>query len=195
VLNCPPALASPEEAARAVIDTIAANQSSLKGRNVFTAWLGEHSAAAARRRFAQARIPTYEAPEAAVAGFLQRVRYQRNQAQLMETPPIRPDPFEPDVAAACSAIASSIAGGRSWLDPSAVRTVLSAYRIPLPIEREAADPDAAGAAAAAIGFPVALKIRSPDVTHNSDVGGVALDLLDAAAVRDAARAMLARVKA
>jgi acetyltransferase len=195
VLNCPTALAAPEEAARAVIDTIAANQSSLKGRNVFTAWLGEHSAAAARRRFAQARIPTYEAPEAAVAGFLHRVRYQRNQAQLMETPPTRPDPFEPDVAAACSAIASSIAGGRSWLDPSAVRTVLSAYRIPLPIEREAADPDAAAAAAAAIGFPVALKIRSPDVTHKSDVGGVALDLLDAAAVRDAARAMLARVKA
>jgi acetyltransferase len=195
VLNCPTALAAPAEAASAVIETIDANQKLLKGRNLFTAWLGEQSAAPARRRFAEARMPTYETPEAAVAGFLHRVRYQRNQTQLMETPPARPDPFEPDVAPARAAVANTLSAGRGWLDPGEVRSVLSAYRISLPAEREAADPDGAAHAATAIGFPVALKIRSPDITHKSDAGGVALALADAAAVREAGAAMLARVKA
>jgi len=195
VLNCPTALAAPDETARAVVDAVAAKQAALNRRNVFTAWLGEHSAAAARRRFAEARIPTYQTPEGAVAGFLHRVRYERNQAQLMETPPVRPDPFEPDVAAARAAIEDAMAAGQSWLGPGEVRGVLAAYRIPLPIESEAVDPDGAAAAAAAIGFPVALKIHSRDITHKSDVGGIALDLMDTAAVRHEARVMLARVKA
>ena len=195
VLNCPTALAAPEDAARAVIDVAAAKRSELKGRNVFTAWLGEHSAAAARRRFAEARIPTYDTPEAAIAGFFDRVRYQRNQMQLMETPPARPDPFEPDLAAAQAVVAGTLAVGRSWLDPAEVNRILTAYGVPVPAEREAADPDGAARAATAIGFPVALKIRSPDITHKIDVGGVALALADAAAVREAAGAMLARVKA
>ena len=195
VLNCPTALAAPEDAARAVIDVAAAKRSELKGRNVFTAWLGEHSAAAARRRFAEARIPTYDTPEAAIAGFFDRVRYQRNQMQLMETPPARPDPFEPDLAAARAVVAGALAVGRSWLDPAEVNRILTAYGVPVPAEREAADPDGAARAATAIGFPVALKIRSPDITHKIDVGGVALALADAAAVREAAGAMLARVKA
>ncbi len=56
-------------------------------------------------------------------------------------------------------------------------------------------PDEAAAAAAALGFPVALKIRSPDIVHKSDVGGIALGLGDTGAVRDAAAAMLARIGA
>ena len=65
--------------------------------------------------------PTYETPEAAVAGLLHRVRYRRNQALLMETPPARPDPFEPDVAAARAVDRRcALAAGRSWLDPDEV---------------------------------------------------------------------------
>src|SRR6266496_2991344 len=120
VLNCPTALAAPEEVARAVIAAATAKRDELRGRNLFTAWLGEHTAAAARRRFAAARIPTYEAPEAAVSAFLHRVRYQRNQVQLMETPPVRPDPSEPDLEAPLAAIADALAAGRSWLDPGEV---------------------------------------------------------------------------
>src|SRR5215469_14716276 len=61
VLNCPTALAEPQETAGAVIDAIAdTKRDALRGRNVITAWLGEHSARAARQHFAQARIATYE---------------------------------------------------------------------------------------------------------------------------------------
>src|SRR5271170_8042632 len=173
ILNCPTALAVPEEAARAVIDTAAtAPQDIVNGRNIFTAWLGEHSAAAARRHFSAAKIPTYDSPEAAVSGFLHRVRYQHNRVLLMETPPARPDPFEPDVEAVRTIIVSALGRDRSWLDAEEAAT-----------------------AATMIGFPVALKIRSPDITHKTDVGGVALDVTDEAQVRQQTAALLARVRA
>lgn len=195
VLNCPTALASPDEVARTVVEALAAQPANkLRGRNVFTAWLGEQSATPARRRFEAARIPTYETPEAAVSGFLHRVRYQHNQTLLMETPPVRPDPFEPDVAAVRSIIAEALGAEKTWLDADRVGAVLAAYGIPQPLARNAGDADEAMAAAAEIGFPVALKIRSPDITHKSDVGGVALSVSDAEAVRTTAETMLARVR-
>jgi acetyltransferase len=195
VLNCPTALASPEEAARAVIDKVARVPAAARhASTLFTAWLGEQSAGAARTLFNRARIATFDTPEEAVTGFLHRVRYQRNQALLMEAPPARSDNFEPDIAAAQRAIAAALAAGRAWLDAIEVAAVLGAYRVPLPLSRQAADPEEAAAAAEAIGFPVALKIRSPDIIHKSDVGGIALDLADAAALRNAAAMMIERVK-
>ena len=194
VLNCPTALAPPEEAARAVIDCVAkAPRADRHGRNIFTAWLGEQSAAAARKLFGSARIATYDTPDEAVTGFLHRVRYQRNQALLMETPPARPEAFEPDVTAARAAIESALAAGRLWLDAAEVAAMLAAYQIPQPAAQPAAGPDAAAAVAAAIGFPVALKIQSPDIPHKSDVGGIALGLADGGAVRRAAAALVERV--
>ncbi|MGE5271439.1 MAG: GNAT family N-acetyltransferase, partial [Thiohalocapsa sp.] len=194
VLNCPTALASPQEAARAVIDRVkAVPEEARRGRNIFTAWLGEEQAAPARRLFEEARLPAYDTPDEAVAGFLHRVSFQRNQAMLMETPPARSDAATADATAAQAAIAAALAAGREWLDAAEVETVLRAYHIPSPQSALAADPAAAAAAAARIGFPVALKIRSPDITHKSDVGGVALGLADAAAVRAAAAEMIARV--
>ena len=196
VLNCPTALGAPEEAARAVIDTLANAPAQMRrGRNVFTSWLGDHSAAAARRLFSEAQLPTYNTPEDAVGGFLHRVRYQHNQALLLETPPLRPDLFEPDTAVASRAIAEALAAGKSWLDAEEIVAVLSAYGISVPCSRHVADPEEAAAAAAAIGFPVALKIASPDIIHKSDVGGVALDLHDAEAVRIEAAALIERVRA
>ncbi|HTQ35066.1 MAG TPA: bifunctional acetate--CoA ligase family protein/GNAT family N-acetyltransferase [Stellaceae bacterium] len=195
VLNCPTALADPEDAARAVIETFAAQPSDrLRGRNVYTAWLGEHSAEPARRRFEAAGIPTYETPEAAVSGFLHRVHYQHNQQLLMETPPARPDPFEPDVEAVRAVIANAINTGTAWLDAEGVAAVLMAYGIPQPLVRNVRTTDEAARAASEIGFPVALKIRSPDITHKSDVGGVALNLINAEAVQAASQAMVARIR-
>jgi acetyltransferase len=195
VLNCPTALAQPEDAARAVIDTVAAAGSApLRGRNVITAWLGEHSARVARQVFADARIATYETPDSAVTGFLHRVHHRRNQELLMETPPARLDTFEPDIAAVRGVIAAARAAGKSWLDAAEAAVILAAYGLPLVAHHSAGDPDQAAAVAAIVGFPVALKILSPDITHKSDVGGVALNLGNARRVLGEATAMVERVK-
>ena len=196
VLNCPTALAQPEDAAHAVIDTVAAaGPGPLRGRNVITAWLGEHSARTARQLFADARIASYETPDGAVTGFLHRVHHRRNQELLMETPPARFETFEPDRTVARRLIATALAAGKSWLDPEETSAILAAYGLPLVANRFAADPDQAASLAATVGFPVALKIRSPDITHKSDIGGVALNLGNPDRVRREAEAMLERIKA
>jgi len=196
VLNCPTALAQAEDAARAVIDTVAAaGPAPLRGRNVITAWLGEHSAGAARQLFADARVATYETPDSAVTGFLHRVHHGRNQELLMETPPVRLDTFAPDLDAARRVIATALAAGKSWLDPEETNAILAAYRVPIVANHFSADPDEAASLAATVGFLIALKIRSPDITHKSDIGGVAFNLDSTDRVRREAEEMLQRVKA
>ncbi len=198
VLNCPTAVGDPMEAARAVISTVeAARTKGLAGRNIFTSWLGQHSAEPARHLFAAAGIPTYETPDEAIQGFMHRVHYRKNQELAMQAPAPGPEPerHSHDIEAAGRAIQSALAAGRTWLDSEEVIALLSAYHIPTPALRVAHDATEAAQAAGDIGFPVALKIRSPDITHKTDVGGVALNLTGPEQVHREAMAMLQRVQA
>jgi acetyltransferase len=85
--------------------------------------------------------------------------------------------------------------GRELLTEPEAKALIAHCGIPVvPTQCVGEDPDAAAGAAVLIGFPVALKILSKDISHKSDIGGVALDLKDAAAVRQAAQEMLTRVR-
>ncbi len=187
-LNCPTAVASSTEAARAVIEAAAGRR-----RNLFTSWVGERAVAEGRRLFAAARIPSYGAPNQAVRAFLNMVQYQRNQKLLMEVPPSVPQHFSPDHAVARRLIETALAAGREWLSEPEAKEMLDAYRIPAVPTRVARTAEEAAAAAAAFDARAALKILSPDITHKSDVGGVALDLETPEAVRQAAETMLKRL--
>ena len=195
VINCPTAMQSPSECAEVVISTVRAQAPRLAGRNVLTNWIGESTAAPARKLFAEANIATYDTPDRAIRGFMHRVHYRRNQKLLLETPPSRPEGFAPDAAAAERALAGAMEAGREWLEPDEVATVVFAYGIPLIGSHRAADPAAAAEMALTLGKPVALKIRSRDIQHKSDIGGVALNLGNPERVRREAEAMLARVVA
>jgi acetyltransferase len=92
-------------------------------------------------------------------------------------------------------ISTALTDGKSWLDPGEASAVLAAYGVTIVANYTAGNPDQAASVAANIGFPVALKIRSPDITHKTDVGGVALNLGHAERVRQEATAMLGRVRA
>ena len=93
-----------------------------------------------------------------------------------------------------SSIARSPKGGSGSSEPEA-KAVLEAYRIPVVADaNRRRSADGGRAPRAAIAGQVALKILSPDITHKSDVGGVVLDLRAPSAVRDAAEAMLERVR-
>ena len=195
VLHSPSALEAPAAAADALIAALAAIPSlAASRRNVFTAWLGEETAAVGRARFVEARIPTYASLDEAVTGFMHRVRYRGNQDLLMEVPPARRDDAPPDQETAAATIATALAAGRRFLDPDEVFRLFAAYGIPLVPSRAVADGEEAAKAAAEIGVPVALKIRSPDIAHRGAAGGVALHLEGIAAVRAEAAAMLARVR-
>jgi acetyltransferase len=188
VLHCPTAVSSGLTAARAVAEASARHPE----KPLFTSWIGERTANAARAELTAARIPTYEAPEHAVRAFMHRVQYERNQELLRQTPRSRAE-VEADRDAAGAAFAAADAAGREWLTPAEVRAVLAAYGIVMVKAVTVATPAAAGREAERLGGPVALKIVSPDLVHKSDVGGVALDLVGGGVVERAAEVMLARV--
>jgi acetyltransferase len=162
-------------------------------RNVLACWLGGAAVAQARNVFSDAGIPTYDTPEEAVRGFMQIVQYNRNQQLLMEVPASGSSAFE-DREAARSIVKKVLASGRNALSEPEAKQVLAAYGIPVVQTRSVRTVEEAAQCATEIGFPVALKILSPDVMHKSDVGGVVLDLENAAAVASAADAMNKRVR-
>ncbi len=165
-------------------------------QRLLACWLGDAAVAQARQAFQAAGVPCYDTPEAAVEAFAMLLEYRRNQAQLLQAPPVGSAPVPPDLARVRAAIAPALAEGREWLTEPEAKAVLEAIAVPVAGTRiVGADADEAVAAAQAVGWPVALKILSPQITHKSDVGGVALDLADEAALRSAVAAMLARVRA
>ncbi len=163
---------------------------------VLGCWLGDASVAQAREVFQEAGIADYATPEEAVRAFGMLVTYRRNQEQLLEAPPATPPRPAFDVDAARQPLRAALAQGRQWLSAEQAMALLRAYGIPVPRSISAA-PNEAGVldAARSIGYPVALKIVSPDITHKSDVGGVRLNLGDDAQLRDALQAMLGAVRA
>ncbi|MDE2228101.1 MAG: bifunctional acetate--CoA ligase family protein/GNAT family N-acetyltransferase [Alphaproteobacteria bacterium] len=189
VLNAPTALASPAEAARAVTE-----EGRVKPRNLLTSWVGESTADEARRLFAAAGMPTYATPSEAVRGFMHLVRHRRNQELLLQVPAAAADDFAPDRDPVRRLIDLALTQKRLWLTAAESKEVLQAYRIPVVVTRTAKNPDEVGAIVRALGAPCAVKILSPDITHKSDVGGVALDLRTPEAASAEAGLMLARIR-
>jgi acetyltransferase len=188
VLNCPTALAAGAESAKAVAERAAGAT-----LPVLTSWVGGAAAAEAQRLFAARRVPSFDTPEDAVRAFMHLVNYRRGQEQLMQTPPALGGQAPADRGKAAEIVRRALAEGRDMLSGPEAMALIGAYNIPVnPIEI-AATPEAAGAIAAKLGAPVALKILSPEISHKSDVGGVVLDLSGADAVAGAARQMRERV--
>lgn len=190
VMNCPVAVTDSTEAARAVL--LAAPQGVYR-KPVVTCWLGGSAVAEGRRLLAAAGLPSAEAPDEAVRTVMHLVDHRRNQALLLQTPAEVTD--APDAPAARRIVEAAIAEGRAALTDPEARALLAAYGVPVVASGIAQDPAAAGTLAEEFDDPVALKILSRDISHKSEVGGVTLGLVGAAAVQAEATAMLARVRA
>jgi len=188
-MYAPTAIVPPLEPAKAVIAAAAKTD-----KNVLACWSGGEAVQAARRAFAVANVTSYETPDAAARAFSHMIDYRRNQKNLMQIPAELPEDFVPDLVTVRAVIQKALGEGRRMLNEIEGKRILAAYGIPTVPTEQAETPQAAMSAARRLGYPVALKILSPDITHKSDVGGVALNLDDVAEVRAAAEAMLARVK-
>lgn len=188
LIHAPTAIVSSTDIAAAVAPVAKA-----AARNVFACWIGGDSVAQARSILSEAGIPNYATPEEAARGFMQTVQYHRNQKLLMEVPASVSDAFAEDRAAVRAIVKEVLAAGRSALSEPEAKKVLAAYGIPVVPTRAARTVEDAVQCAKEIGFPVALKILSPDIVHKSDIGGVVLDLEDADSVASAATAMNRRL--
>ena len=162
-------------------------------KTLLSCWLGGGAVSEARAIASGARLPAYRTPEDAVAGFLQLVHYRRNQNLLMEVPPSMAGSVAPDRAAARALVREAVASGRYLLSDPETKAILRTYGMAVVETRQAASVEEAVSAAQRIGYPVAVKILTPDVMHKSDVGGVTLDLDGDEGVRAAATRMRRRL--
>jgi len=185
----PQAMTRPTEVAQAVVDV-----AKTSSKPVLTCWMGEAQVTEGRHLFKQAGIPYFTTPEPAVEVFSFLSAFYENQRQLMQTPGPLSHQAEPDVEGARLIIESALAHGRHLLNEVESKALLSAFHIPIAQTLIARDPMEAMLLAQQMGFPVAMKINSPDITHKSDVNGVRLGLSSGQAVRAAFGEMLADVK-
>ncbi len=136
-------------------------------------------------------IPAYRFPEDAARALARAVRY----ADWLRRPPGSiPELVDVDAELARRIIGGAHQRNAEWLTPDEGRALLHAAGIPLARQSVAATPAEAGAAAEEIGFPVVVKVVSPDIIHKTDVGGVVLDLENAEEVRSTCEDLQVRLE-
>jgi len=145
-------------------------------KTVLASFMGEDDVAEGRRILVQGKIPAYERPEDAVRSFLNMVEYQRNLRLLTETPATIPHAFTPNTASNRKIISEIASSGRIILTAPEVNEILTNYDIPVPKGGLAKTMREARALAAEIGFPVVMKVVSPDIIYERDVDGVIADI-------------------
>lgn len=190
VMLTPQAMTDPTAAAHAVIEA-----ENPRHKPILACWLGGTQVGEGRQTFAQNRMPSFVNPESALEAFGFLSAYRRNQELLLQTPGPLAEHETPDAEGARLIIEGALAEDRTLLSALETRALLRAFNIPMLPALTARCPNEALAAAEYLGFPVAMKILSPDITHKSDVGGVRLNINRAQAVRHVFNEMMEQVKA
>lgn len=193
VMNCPTAMASAEAFAEAVVDAVKAARVEGIAKPVIGCWLGDGNRAAARAALAEAKIPLFATPQEAVRGFGYLLGATRARSGLLDAPARRREVLA-DVGKARAILASARAQKRTLLNEIEAKDLLAAYGIPVAPTRFAAAPETMLDAVDGLRPPYAVKVISPDVSHKSDVGGVALRLSSRKAAAAAACAMEMRIR-
>ncbi|NOK57462.1 MAG: CoA-binding protein [Chloroflexi bacterium AL-W] len=175
VLFTPQAGSEPEETAN-VIAELSADQL----KPVLASYMGAVSLGPALTLLNKQRIPSYPFPERAVEALHAMANhYKRTQRIKGEY-----TTFEVDRDRVHHLFHEVRKAGRVELGEIEAREVMEAYGMRLPQSRLARSPDEAAAIAAEIGFPVVMKISSPDILHKSDIGGVKVGIADSTTARD-----------
>ncbi|MCK9228316.1 MAG: bifunctional acetate--CoA ligase family protein/GNAT family N-acetyltransferase [Syntrophorhabdaceae bacterium] len=203
VIYVPTDLAPSDKVAQAVIES-AKNT----GKPVIASWIGGQKIRAALKTFAENSVPGYETPEEAVKAYVNMHWYQRNLELLYETPaelPVR-ETLQMDITDFFKKmmrenkhlkdiIKKAIEEGRTILNEDESKAFLAAYWIPTTIPSITHDTEGALIAARKIGYPVVIKIVSPDITHKTDVGGVTVGINSDEQLRQAYEHMMTTVRA
>ncbi len=185
----PQAMTKPLESAQALIDL--ANTHS---KPLLTCWMGETQVASSREAFSKAHRPHFRTPEPAVEVFSHLSAYYRNQKLLMQMPGPFSHHVEPDVESARLIIEGAMQERRKVLTEMESKALLSAFHIPVAKTLVAHSPTEALLIGQQLGYPVAMKINSHDISHKSDAGGVMLNLRNAHEVRAAYQQILDNVQ-
>jgi acetyl coenzyme A synthetase (ADP forming)-like protein len=172
----PQALTKVEETAHVIADVVRQHD-----KPVFSCFMGKNLAEIGVEVLRDAKIPNYSYPEPAVdamRAMVDRWRWLGRPARKIE----HFDVVRDEVKHVLAAVREQ---GRLKVGDAESRRIMQAYGIAIPRSQLAHDPDRAVAIAEEIGYPVVMKIASPDILHKTDIGGVKLNLMSAGDVRDA----------
>ena len=176
VILTPQAMTEPVETAKAVIEVATV----FRNKPITASFIGGRAVQEAIALLEEAQIPCYQFPESAVQAIAELTKY----GQRVKT--TRLEKF-PDILVnrqkAAEILKSVRADERLTLFASEASQLASAYGIPTPMIELATTADEAVLAASRLGYPVVLKIESPQILHKSDIGGVKLNVASEEDVR------------
>jgi acetate---CoA ligase (ADP-forming) len=148
---------------------------------IFACFMGEASIQNAVKILTEGKVPNYIMPERAVGALSVMVK----QRKWQEAPSAPYESLDLDVHQVVEVFEKVRRDGRLTIGDAEARAILEAYRIPVPAAKLCRNADEAVEFAEQIGYPVVMKIASPDILHKTDIGGVRMNVRSAADVRDA----------
>jgi acetyltransferase len=185
IIQTPQAITKAQEVEDAILPLAQKTSKTILG-----SWMGEDGEVLPSQ---QSKLPHYRFPESAVDVFLKMYRYSENIEILYETPLDIPDHFSPDTQAARNLLNKALAEGRQQLTEPEAKKLLTYFDMPITHSELATSPEEAVQLAEKIGYPVVLKIVSPDIGLKTDIGGVRLNLRTPQEVEDAYSGIISRV--
>lgn len=183
VILTPQAMTKPAETARAIAAKLNGD------KPVLVSFMGGEDVMPGRDELIASSLPDYPSPERAVAALKAMVEY----AEWLHRPPRIITRFPVNRQRVARIINRHMRMSQRQVGEPHAKAILSAYGLIIPPGHIAVNADDAVERAKEIGFPVAMKIYSPDIIHKTDVGGIKLDLTSAESVRDAFDLMMLRV--
>ena len=186
------AVAEPVEIAKSIVEVC--KNMGYQSKTILTSFMGSGAVEEANRIFNQNSIPTYSTPEQAVKTYLYMYQYKRNLELLYETPEELPVDAAPPKRPIMVIMRNAAMENRELLNEAEAKKLLEYYDFPVVKTAVAKTPDEAAAIALQIGYPVVLKILSPQIVHKTEAGGVILDINSEAELREAFECIMERAK-
>jgi len=191
IIYTPQGVENPAEIAKSVVEL---RKSKGSYKTILTSFMGHEEVEEANHIFNENNIPTYSTPEQAVKTYLYMYQYKRNLELLYETPEELPVDSAPPKRPLMVIMRNAARENREILTEMEAKQLLENYNTPVVKTLVAKTADDAAFSASQIGYPVVLKILSPQIVHKTDAGGVVLDINSEAELREAFDNVIQRAK-
>jgi acetyltransferase len=186
------AVAEPIEVAKSIVELCKSRL--YQNKTILTSFMGYGAVEEANRIFNENNMPTYSTPEQAVRTYMYMYQYKSNLELLYQTPEELPVNVAPPKRPLMVIMRNVAKENREMLDEAEAKTFLEYYNFPVVTTKIAQTSNEAATVASQIGYPVVLKILSPQIVHKTEAGGVILDIKDETELREAFERIVKRAK-
>jgi acetyltransferase len=186
------AVTEPVEVAESIVDLV--KNRSYHNKTILTSFMGYGAVEQANRIFIENSFPTYSTPEQAIKTYHYMYQYKRNLELLYETPEELPVDVAPPKRPLMTIMRNVAMENREIMTEAEAKDFLEYYNFPVLKAKVAQTEDEATLLASQVGYPVVLKILSPQIVHKTEAGGVVLDINNEAEVREAFNHIIKKAK-